>query len=105
MNTATRPVLSTTVSRRVDVSRPPVVTAPKKPQGKKSSRQLEQHEASLVPHIRSKTPVHLVMIYGERIENVNVVGFDRYSIAIEYDGFRETVFKSAIARIISTVEV
>ena len=45
------------------------------------------------------------MIYGERIENVNVVGFDRYSIAIEYDGFRETVFKSAIARIISTVEV
>lgn len=105
MNSATRPVLSTSVSRRVDTSRPSNHEFKKTPAKNANRRQLEQHEASLVPLIRSKTPIHLVMIYGERIENVNVIGFDRYSIAIEYDGFRETVFKSAIARIISTVEV
>lgn len=105
MKDAARPILSTTVSRRIDVSRPPM-REQKKPSNKPSGRrQLEQHEASLVPFIRSKTEITIVFLDGQRLDYVVPIGFDRYTIAVEYDGFRETVFKSAIARIITPAEV
>tara|TARA_B100000929_G_scaffold163083_1_gene129179 strand:- start:216 stop:533 length:318 start_codon:yes stop_codon:yes gene_type:complete len=105
MKSENRPVLSASFnSRRVDASKS-ISHDAKKPAKQSNRRQLEQHEASLVPLIRSKTPINIVMIDGERLYGVCVIGFDRYSIAIEYDGFRETVFKSAIARIITPVEV
>lgn len=108
MKPANNAVLSTTVSRRVDPSRPSANEFKKpvnKPQSKGGNRrQLEQHEASLVPVIRSKTPVDIALLSGERLKGVVVIGFDRYSIAIEYGHYRETVFKSAISRIITPIE-
>lgn len=107
-NATDRPVLSVS-SRRISQEAPAPASFNKQPAKKsapqKGRRQLEQHEASLLPFIRNKTAINIQLIDGFRLDNVVPIGFDRYSIGIEYDGFRETIFKSAIARIITPSEV
>ena len=96
-----RPILSVSSARRINKDE----ATNKKPASKgQNRRQLEQHEASLVPHIRNRNQITVHLLDGTVLEGVTPIGFDRYSIAIEYQGFRETVFKSAIARIITPVE-
>lgn len=102
MKSNDRPVLSVS-SRRITKDAP--AASAKKSSPQKGRRQLEQHEASLLPFIRTKTAINIQLVDGFRLDNVVPIGFDRYSIGIEYDGFRETVFKSAIARIITPAEV
>lgn len=109
MSKQSRSILSVTASRRVqkDDSAQPAFgnKAPfKKPAKPSHRRQLEQHEASLLPFIRGGIEISIQLIDGTRLDNVIPVGFDRYSIGVEYDGFRETIFKSAIARLITPSE-
>lgn len=97
-----RPILSTSVSRRVDVSKTHSKDVKKpKSQGR---RQLEQHESALVPAIRNQTPITIILLDGTLLVDVRPIGFDRYTVAVENCGDREIVFKSAIARIIMPIE-
>ncbi|BBI61625.1 RNA chaperone Hfq [Vreelandella sulfidaeris] len=104
-STASRPILSTSVARRVDAhsqSKPSFKDAKKaKPPAR---RQLEQHESALVGMIRNQTPIAIVLLDGTVLSAVKPIGFDRYSVAIEHCGDREIIFKSAIARIVMPVE-
>ncbi|KJZ17442.1 hypothetical protein TW86_04100 [Halomonas sp. S2151] len=99
----TRPVLSVSSRRRIEASKQKPGQKPKKEDGS-NRRKLEQHEAALIPSIRAGRPITIVLIDGDRLIDVTPIGFDRYTIGVEYDGFRETVFKSAIARIIFSEE-
>lgn len=95
-------------SRRVDGhtgQKPSFGSKPLADKRPPTRRNLEQHEAALIPSIRSRTPIVLVMIDGTRMEGVIPIGFDRYSIGIEFEGNRESVFKSSIARIITPIGV
>lgn len=102
MNKHTAAVTSSSIRPR---QRPESRDVRPKPARQQNRRQLEQHEASLLPLIRSRAGITIQLLDGSRLVNVVPIAFDRYSIAIEYDGFRETIFKSAIARIITPVEV
>lgn len=102
-----RPILSVSSTRRINKDDAPEKSFGKKPvsnQKPNHRRQLEQHEAALVPHIRNRNGIDLFLLDGTALYGVTPIGFDRYSIAIEYEGCRETVFKSAIARIVTPVE-
>jgi len=93
-------------SRRVDAAtghKPSFSSKPGTEKRPPTRRNLEQHEAALIPSIRSRSPIRLVLIDGTCMEGVIAIGFDRYSIGIEYQGNRESVFKSSIARIITPI--